>query len=90
MAGKKLKSVKAKGADALISICPFCSVIYEDNQRSIEAKLETTLNLPVLFYPQVLGLALGIGHKELGFRMNKVRANELLAKLGNGEGESEQ
>lgn len=82
VAGGKLTAVKSAGADALISICPFCSVIYEDNQRNIESKLGTAVNLPVLFYPQVLGLALGIDQKELGFRMNKVRVNELLAKIG--------
>jgi heterodisulfide reductase subunit B len=81
MASKKLSAVKKVGVDALVSICPFCSVIYEDNQRKVESKIETELNLPVLFYPQVLGLAFGVDQKELGFRMNKVRANELIAKI---------
>jgi heterodisulfide reductase subunit B len=81
IAKTKLDSVKAAQADALISICPFCSIMYEDNQRKVAARFETEYNLPVLYYPQLLGLALGIDPKELGIRMNKVRLENLLSKL---------
>jgi heterodisulfide reductase subunit B len=56
--------------------------MYEDNQRKIESKFNVEYNLPVLYYTQVLGLALGVGAKELGFRLNKVKAKELLEKVG--------
>jgi heterodisulfide reductase subunit B len=81
MAKKKLDDVTAHDVDALVSICPFCSVMYEDNQRKIEAKFEAQYNLPVLYYPQVLGLSLGIDHKQLGFWLNKVKTQSLLEKL---------
>lgn len=81
IAKKKLDSVRATDADALISICPFCSIMYEDNQRKIESKFGNTYELPVIYYPQLLGLALGIDPKELGFRMNKVKLEKLLSKL---------
>lgn len=81
IAKKKLDSVKEIEADALVSICPFCSIMYEDNQRKIESKFESTYDVPVLYYPQLLGLALGIDPKELGFRMNKVKLDRLLSKV---------
>jgi heterodisulfide reductase subunit B len=81
IARKKLDSVKKASADGLISICPFCSIMYEDNQRKIEARFETTYGLPVLYYPQLLGIALGVDPKELGIRMNKVRLDQILSKL---------
>ncbi len=81
IAKKKLDSVQKRDADVLVSICPFCSVMYEDNQRKIESKFENTYDLPVLYYPQLLGLALGMDSKELGFRMNKVKLEKLLSKL---------
>ncbi len=81
MAKNKLDEITKKKVDGLITICPFCSIMYEDNQRKIETKFNTEYNLPVLYYPQVLGLALGIDQKDLGFRLNKVKAGELLAKL---------
>jgi heterodisulfide reductase subunit B len=76
-----LDSVKESGADAMNLICQFCSNMYDDNQRQIEAKFEVSYKIPVLFYPQVLGLALGMDPKELGLNMNKVKTKDLLAKL---------
>ena len=80
MAGKKLGNVTMNGVDALITICPFCTIMYDDNQKKIEEVLEKEFNLPVLYYPQVLGLAMGLNPKELGFRLNKVKTKELLQK----------
>jgi heterodisulfide reductase subunit B2 len=80
MAKEKLDNVKERKADALITICPFCSIMYEDNQRKIESKFETEYNLPVLFYPQILGLALGLDYKQLGLHLNKIKTKQLLEK----------
>ncbi|MCK4347329.1 MAG: CoB--CoM heterodisulfide reductase iron-sulfur subunit B family protein [Thermoplasmatales archaeon] len=82
MAKQKLDNVTANKVDALVTICPFCSIMYEDNQRKIESKFNVEYNLPVLYYPQVLGLALGIDQKKLGFRLNKVKAKAVLEKAG--------
>ncbi|MBC7187959.1 MAG: CoB--CoM heterodisulfide reductase iron-sulfur subunit B family protein [Calditrichaeota bacterium] len=81
LSGLKLSDVRAAGADALISICPFCSVLYEDNQKKVEEQFQREIALPVFFYPQVLGLAMGYDPKDLGFRLNKVRPDEVLAKV---------
>lgn len=82
IAALKLSHIKASGADALVLICPFCNIMYEGNQKKIEKQSETEFNLPVLYYPQVLGLALGIPPDELGFRMNRVKPREILSRLG--------
>lgn len=82
MAHEKLKKLKEKKVDALVTICPFCSIMYEDNQRKIESKFETEYNLPVLFYPQILGLSLGIEYKKLGLHLNKIKTKEFLEKGG--------
>ncbi|MBN2056379.1 hypothetical protein JW905_15760 [bacterium] len=84
MARDKLASVKAAGAHAICLICPFCAVIYDDNQRSIEAHFETEYNLPALYYPQLLGLAMGMDPNALGFNMNRVKTRSLLAMLAAG------
>lgn len=73
-------AIEAK-ADALISICPFCSVMYEGNQKRIEKEFEVTYKLPILYYPQLLGLALGIEPIDLGFKLNRIKAKALLEKL---------
>ncbi len=78
---EKLDSIKEVGADAIVLVCPFCSVMYESNQKKIETTYEVSYNLPVLYYPQLLGLAFGFDKKELGFNFNRVKAKELLEKI---------
>jgi len=78
---EKLDQLKEMQADAICLICPFCSVMYESNQKKIEKTFETEYNLPVLFYPQLLGLAMGMEPKELGLNMNRVRPKDLLERL---------
>ena len=82
MANHKLQIAKEHAADALISICPFCTVMYEDNQRKAEEKFNTQYNLPVLYYPQLLGLSFGLDKNAIGFRFNRVRPGALLEKVG--------
>lgn len=83
MAGLKLDHITSNGADCMTLICPFCSVMYDDNQKKIRETREKDYNLPVLYYTQLLGLAMGLDPKsELGFQINKVKTKDLLAKLG--------
>ena len=83
MAKNKLDNVSANKVDALITQCPFCSIMYEDNRNKIEAAFNADYGgMPVLYYTQLLGLGLGLDKKELGFRLNKIKPNALLEKLG--------
>jgi len=81
MAHKKLDHLRAQQADAMILICPFCNVMYEGNQRKIEKVYQTEYKLPILYYPQLLGLALGLEPDEIGMKMNRVRTTELVKKI---------
>jgi heterodisulfide reductase subunit B len=82
IAGKKLASVKESGSEAMILICPFCNVMYEQNQKKIEKELEQEFNMPAIYYPQLLGLALGYAPDELGFKINRVKPKEILERIG--------
>ena len=81
MAKGKLDHVKAAGAKTLCVVCPFCSVMYDDNQKSIENKFETRYQIPVLFLPQIMGLAMGVDRKELGLNMNVVKTKQLTGEI---------
>lgn len=81
VAKDKLDHIKSAKADAICLICPFCSIMYEGSQKKIEKQFEAEYNLPVLYYPQILGLALGISPEELGFKINRIKPKEMLAKL---------
>lgn len=84
MANHKLKTAKEKHADALVSICPFCTVMYEDNQRKAEAKFNTQYGIPVLYYPQLLGLSFGLDDNAVGLRFNRIKPTALLEKIAGG------
>jgi len=80
VAKDKLDAISDVGADALCLVCPFCSVMYDSNQKSIETEYGTKYQLPVLYLTQFLGLAMGYDKKELGLNINVVKTEELLAK----------
>jgi len=79
---EKLDRLADAKADALCLVCPFCSVMYDGNQKSIEAEFNVTYNLPVLYLTQILGLAMGFDVKELGLNMNVVKTKEVAARIG--------
>ena len=80
VAKSKLDDIARAGANAICLVCPFCSVMYDDNQKSIEAEFAANYNLPALYLPQILGLAMGFERKELGLNMNVVKTKALLEK----------
>ncbi len=82
MTSQKLENTK--DSDAMVLICPFCSVMYEANQRQVNKLFSKEINLPVLFLPQVLGLSMGIPETDLGFKFNKVKTKNLLERMARG------
>ncbi len=83
LAKKKLDNVKKADVDALVLFCPFCSIMYDGHQRFIEEEFKCEpYNIPVLFLPQLMGLAFGLDPAELGFEYNVVDVQPLLDKIG--------
>jgi len=81
MAKEKLDRVVAAQGDAIVLFCPFCDIMYEYSQRKIEKTFNTHYGLPILYLPQVLGLAMGFSPDELGFKLNRVKPRDLLQKV---------
>lgn len=82
---EKLDAIKSQAADGIVLVCPFCSIMYDSSQKKIETEHHVEYGLPVLFYPQLLGLAMGMDpKKDLGFQMNRVKANDLVDRMTAG------
>jgi heterodisulfide reductase subunit B len=79
-----LKEAKRKGADCLVTICPLCQFNLEVTQTKIAKAFHEDVGMPVLYFSQVLGLALGLDKKELGFSRSIIPLKPLWEKLGNG------
>ena len=81
LAREKLDHVRAVGAQALITVCPFCHMMYDLHQVRIERKFNEKFRIPVLHYPQLLGLAMDINPDELALKGLMVDPSELLSVL---------
>ena len=82
MVKQKLDHLKEVEADALIVICPFCDIMYDEYQPTIGAKADVKYDIPVLYYTQLLGLAMGFHpRKDLAVNKNQVKVKPLLKKI---------
>lgn len=82
MTKQKLDNIKETNADAMTLICPFCSVMYDEFQSTVESTFDSVYNIPILYYPQLLGLAMGLDpKKDLAVKQNQVKVKPLLEKI---------
>jgi heterodisulfide reductase subunit B len=82
IAREKLDNLQAVGVDAIINVCSFCHLQYEQAQVELNKELgEERYQIPVLYYTQLLGLAMGIDPVELGLSVHLVDTSPLLKKL---------
>ncbi len=56
---KKLDNLISKKLDFLVVQCQTCYLMYSNQQKLINKKLGRNYSIPVLLYPQLLGIALG-------------------------------
>jgi heterodisulfide reductase subunit B len=81
ISGAKLKAIQDRGFDAVITVCPFCMKMLDSKQNAIRVTNQTDVNLPVLYYTQLLGLAMNISPEKLGLNLNLSPVGEVLKKL---------
>ncbi len=61
-----LRCAAAAGAEVVATTCPLCHINLEAYQGAINRRFGAKLRLPVAFFTQLVGLALGAGEEELG------------------------
>jgi heterodisulfide reductase subunit B len=79
-----LKEAKRRGADVIATICPLCQLNLEMTQDKIVQKHKDVEKIPVLYFSQLMGLALGISKDDLGFSRSFISLDKMWAKLGSG------
>ncbi len=77
LAREKLLSAKDAGAHCIVTPCPFCGIQFDLIQLKIEEMYNESIDLPMLFLPQLLGLSLGIDTESLGFELHRVPLDEI-------------
>ena len=81
LAREKLEHIRAVKAQALVTVCPACHMMYDLYQTRIERAFNEKFGLPVLHYTQVLGLAMGFTPEELLMNALRVKPTEILNRI---------
>jgi heterodisulfide reductase subunit B len=76
---EKVDGALNAGADFITPICSYCHLQFDTAQPNIRANSAQVL--PVLLYPQVLGLVLGIDEKQLGIDQNSTISSDHISSL---------
>jgi len=83
--GDKIGNMKKAKADCATVICPQCFYQFDMGQWIASRKDIPQYNLPVLFYLQLLGLAMGFDLEDIGYSLHKVQNPNFVAKINKGE-----
>jgi len=82
LSGNVLRSASRAGAEIIVTSCPLCQYNLEKSQASALADDPEQTALPIVYFTQVLGLALGQDPCTLGFEENEWDARGLLKDRG--------
>ena len=81
----KLAHLREAGAHVLVTLCPSCYRMYDVNQPMIERIFNESFKIPVLHYPELLALAMGVNSNDLALNEHRVNTSEILDFLNSHE-----
>jgi heterodisulfide reductase subunit B len=79
MAGTILQACSA--ADCIVTVCPMCHMNLDSYQDKASRLMGQSLHIPVVFLPQLIGLAFGLPESELMFQRHVVSVETALRRL---------
>jgi heterodisulfide reductase subunit B len=71
----------ARGADAIVTVCPMCQMNLEAYQQKISKAYHEDLSMTIIYLPQLLGLAIGLSEKDLRLDLNLAITKDFRKKL---------
>ena len=81
MVATHTQDAKSHGADIMVTPCPLCHLNLDGMQSQAASQHHTTIDLPILHLPQLLGLAMGLDSKLLGLQRNLISPDSALTRL---------
>ncbi|MDY0274589.1 MAG: CoB--CoM heterodisulfide reductase iron-sulfur subunit B family protein [Desulfomicrobium sp.] len=81
LSGKLLDAARRLGADCLVTACPLCQMNLDLRQGQINRALGENFQMPVFYYTQLMGYALGLDRTELGLNKLCVDPHRVLGKI---------
>lgn len=75
-----LQSAVDAGAEIIATACPLCQTNLECYQADVNRLLGTDFAMPIVYFTQLLGLALGVGVKRLGLGKELISTKAVLSR----------
>ncbi|MFC2063856.1 CoB--CoM heterodisulfide reductase iron-sulfur subunit B family protein [Chloroflexota bacterium] len=72
MVAKLLQDAEENEADVIATTCPMCNVNLEVYQHQVNREFGTNFAIPVVYFTQLLGIALGISARKIGVSKNLI------------------
>lgn len=72
----------SRGAEAIVVGCPLCFFNLDYRQKNVEMRNRGFKKMPVLYFTQLLAIALGLGEEVCNFDLNYVDPRPLLEEKG--------
>lgn len=82
LAKRLLLTAKDSGADCMVVTCPMCHLQLDAKQKAVESKYDIRIELPIIYFTQLIGLAMGLSPDELGMDKHFVSTDRLIARIG--------
>jgi heterodisulfide reductase subunit B len=76
-----LQDAVNSGTDVIATACPLCQVNLECYQSQVNEEFGTDYRLPVLYFTQLMGLALGMDRRKLGIGRELVSAAPIFSQI---------
>jgi len=81
MSHSVFESIENSGADCLGLICPTCFDSFDVGQLKISRQFEKNIQIPVIYYFQLLALAQGASIEAVGIPFHKIMPQKFVEKL---------
>ena len=81
LVGQLLRQAKYAGSQCLAVACPMCQMALDAYQSKAERRLGERLELPILYFTQLMGLAMGIDERHLGLGWLIVSPARVMAQI---------
>jgi heterodisulfide reductase subunit B len=77
-----ISSAEKYKADIMVTVCPMCQMNIDAYQAETNRHFGTHYHMPIVFFTQLIGLALGFPPEKLGFGTEITSTKEALARIG--------
>lgn len=82
LSGNVMTSAVGEGAELIVTTCPLCHYNLENSQEAVARDAAGYSPVPIVYFTQLLGLALGQSAEQCGLGKNRWDATELLKAKG--------